>query len=129
VEELTALAALFKALSEQTRLRILKLLEAGELCVCDITAALGMSQPKVSFHLGVLREAGLVKDRKQGKWTHYRISDDEMFRRLIIVSVLEKVPEEAVIQDRRRLAEFLRQKAEKGVFVGMPRGAEGGGGV
>jgi ArsR family transcriptional regulator len=126
VEELTALAALFKALSEQTRLRILKLLEAGELCVCDITAALGMSQPKVSFHLGVLREAGLVKDRKQGKWTHYRISDDEMFRRLIIVSVLEKVPEEAVRQDRRRLAEFLRQKAEKGVFVGMPRGAEGG---
>jgi ArsR family transcriptional regulator len=129
VEELTALAALFKALSEQTRLRILKLLEAGELCVCDITAALGMSQPKVSFHLGVLREAGLVKDRKQGKWTHYRISDDEMFRRLIIVSVLEKVPEEAVRQDRRRLAEFLRQKAEKGVFVGMPRGAEGGGRV
>ena len=47
----------FKALSEEIRLRILKLLEHGELCVCDIVAALDMIQPKVSFHLAVLKEA------------------------------------------------------------------------
>lgn len=128
MEELTTLTSLFRALSDQIRLRILKLLEAGELCVCDITAALAMSQPKVSFHLGVLREAALVRDRKQGKWTHYRINDEEMFRRFILVSVLERIPEEAVSEDKMRLGEFHRQKAGKGAFVGMPQGAEGEGG-
>ena len=67
------LLIIFKALSEEMRLRIIKLLEAGELCVCDLVAALDMSQPKISFHLNALKEAGLIKDRKQGKWTHYRI--------------------------------------------------------
>jgi ArsR family transcriptional regulator len=66
---------IFKALSDETRLRILKLLEHGELCVCDIVASLDMIQPKVSFHLGVLKDAELIKDRKQGKWIHYSIDD------------------------------------------------------
>jgi ArsR family transcriptional regulator len=61
------LLEIFKTLSDETRRRILKLLEHGELCVCDIVAALDMIQPKVSFHLGVLKDAGLIKDRKQGK--------------------------------------------------------------
>ncbi|MGC8735027.1 MAG: ArsR/SmtB family transcription factor, partial [bacterium] len=60
------LLKIFKALSDETRLKILKLLEHGELCVCEIVSALDMIQPKVSFHLGVLQEAGLVKSRKQG---------------------------------------------------------------
>jgi ArsR family transcriptional regulator len=64
VEELLYI---LKALSEETRIRILKLLEGGELCVCDIMAALDIIQPKVSFHLGVLKEAGLIKDRKDGR--------------------------------------------------------------
>ncbi|MDA8084501.1 MAG: metalloregulator ArsR/SmtB family transcription factor [Nitrospiraceae bacterium] len=68
-----------KALSEETRLRILKLLENGELCVCDIVAALDMVQPKVSFHLNVLKETGFLKDRKQGRWIHYRIDDSDLF--------------------------------------------------
>jgi len=51
----------FKALSEETRLRIVKLLEHGELCVCDIVAALDMIQPKVSFHLAVLKDAVFLK--------------------------------------------------------------------
>ena len=63
------LLAVFKALSEETRLRIVKLLEGGELCVCDLVAALDMSQPKVSFHLNVLKEAGLVRDRSRGTHT------------------------------------------------------------
>ncbi len=60
------LAAIFKALSDETRLRIIKLLEEGELCVCDITAALDMSQPKVSFHLGTLKEADLIRTGNRG---------------------------------------------------------------
>ncbi len=103
----------FKALSDETRLRILKLLERGELCVCDIFSALAMVQPKVSFHLAVLKEAGLIRDRKEGRWVHYRINDSDMFRRFLILSVTERVPEGAVASDRARLKRFLAQKQRK----------------
>jgi ArsR family transcriptional regulator, arsenate/arsenite/antimonite-responsive transcriptional repressor len=102
----------FKALSDETRLRILKLLEHGELCVCDIVAAFDMIQPKVSFHLGVLKAAGLVKDRKEGKWMHYKVDDSDLFKRLLILSVIERIPDEALEGDRRRLEEFMRSKAQ-----------------
>ncbi|WP_316506116.1 transcriptional regulator [Klebsiella grimontii] len=66
---------LFKNLSDETRLGIVLLLkEMGELCVCDLCAALDQSQPKISRHLAMLRESGLLLDRKQGKWVHYRLS-------------------------------------------------------
>ena len=80
----------YKALSDETRLRIIKLLEHGELCVCDIVASLDIIQPKISFHLGVLKEAGLVKDRRVSKWIHYRLDDSEIFRRFLLFSTLEK---------------------------------------
>lgn len=71
---LTALQ-LFKNLSDETRLSIVLLLsEMGELCVCDLCMALEQSQPKISRHLAMLRESGLLLDRKQGKWVHYRLS-------------------------------------------------------
>jgi ArsR family transcriptional regulator len=110
---MSELSALFRALSDETRLRIVKLLEGGELCVCDIVAALGMSQPKVSFHLGVLKEARLLKDRKEGRWMHYSIDCPDMFRRFIIMAVLERVPGDEVGEDRKRLDEFLAKKAAK----------------
>jgi ArsR family transcriptional regulator len=109
----------FKALSEETRLRIVKLLEHGELCVCDIVAALNMVQPKVSFHLAALKEAGLIKDRKEGKWTHYRLDDADIFRRFLLMSVIEKIPDESVLQERRRLKDFLQEKTSKGTVVGL----------
>ncbi len=63
-----------RALADGTRLRIVNLLQnSGELCVCEITAALRMAQPKVSRHLAILRKAGLVRDRREGLWIHYRI--------------------------------------------------------
>ena len=104
------LVTIFKALSDETRLRILKLLEQGELCVCDIVAAFDMIQPKVSFHLATLKAAGLVKDRKEGKWMHYKIDDSDLFKRLLILSVIEKIPEETLKDDRKRLKEFMRSK-------------------
>ena len=110
----------FKALSEETRLRIVKLLENGELCVCDIVAALDMIQPKVSFHLAVLKEAGLIKDRKQGKWTHYSIADTDMFRRFLLLSTLEKISAETVSEDVRRLKDFLKTKHQKANVVSLP---------
>jgi ArsR family transcriptional regulator, arsenate/arsenite/antimonite-responsive transcriptional repressor len=106
------LISLFKALSDETRLRILKLLEDGELCVCDIVAALDMVQPKVSFHLKILKDAGLLMDRKQGKWVHYDIYDSDMFKRFLVMSVSERIPAKAVKEDKERLHQF--RKSENG---------------
>ena len=64
----------FKALSDETRLRILALLTAGELCVCDLMAVLELPQSTVSRHLAYLRNAGLVEDRRQGVWMYYRLA-------------------------------------------------------
>jgi ArsR family transcriptional regulator len=66
---------LFRALSDPTRLRCLSLLvKHEELCVCELTHALGLPQPKVSHHLAALRKAELVSDRKEGLWIYYRIN-------------------------------------------------------
>lgn len=108
------LLTLFKALSDETRLRILKLLERGELCVCDMVAAFDMSQPKVSFHLATLKAAGLVKDRKEGRWMHYKLDDSDLFRRMLLLSVIQKMPEDMVKEDRKRLEEFLKTKEQAG---------------
>lgn len=68
---------LFSALAHPTRLRCVVLLLADqELCVCELTQAIGASQPSVSRHLAQLRDAGLVKDRRQGLWIHYRVNPD-----------------------------------------------------
>lgn len=110
---------IFKALSDETRLKIVKLLEHGELCVCDIVAALGTIQPKISFHLGVLKEAGLIKDRKQGKWVHYCLDDSDIFRRFLILSTLERISKESVMDDSKRLKEFLKIKTAKSNVVNL----------
>ncbi|MBA0035204.1 metalloregulator ArsR/SmtB family transcription factor [Pantoea sp. BIGb0393] len=66
---------LFKLLADETRTTIILLLrEAGELCVCDLCSVTDQSQPKISRHIALLREAGLLLDRREGKWIHYRLS-------------------------------------------------------
>lgn len=62
---------IFKALADETRLRILGLLAAREMCVCEVMVALELTQPTASHHLGILENAGLVKNRKEGKWVFY----------------------------------------------------------
>lgn len=64
----------FQALGDATRLRILGLLLAGEICVCDIHDSLKLSQPKTSRHLAYLRRAGLVEARREGLWMYYRLA-------------------------------------------------------
>lgn len=64
----------FRALADTTRLRCIALLQAeGELCVCELTYALAISQPKMSRHLAALRDVGVVADRRTGYWVHYRL--------------------------------------------------------
>lgn len=65
---------LFKALADETRVRLIQLLvREGELCVCELTAALDESQPKISRHLALLRSSGLLADRRAGQWVYYRL--------------------------------------------------------
>lgn len=73
---------LFKALGDPSRLRIVKLLERGELCVCQLTAALGMGQSRISRHLAILKDAGLIEDRRAGKWVHYRLCGKDTSRQV-----------------------------------------------
>lgn len=68
-------AKVFKALSDETRIRILKMLESRPLCVCEIQHVLKGSQPNVSHHLKTLSEAGLVESEKDGLWVAYRLPD------------------------------------------------------
>jgi ArsR family transcriptional regulator len=70
-------------------------------------AALGMIQPKVSFHLGVLKNSELLQDRKKGKWVHYRLNELDMFKRFLLLSVNERVSEKVIGADRERLETFL----------------------
>ena len=74
--DLSRAAHLFHALSDQTRLGILEMLRDGERCVCDLQDALGAAQSRLSFHLKVLKEAGLVVDRKEGRWSYYTLVPD-----------------------------------------------------
>jgi ArsR family transcriptional regulator len=68
---------LFKGLADPTRIRIMNLLAAGELCVCDIVDILGLPQPTVSRHLAYLRRSGLVEVSRGWKFAHYRLADPE----------------------------------------------------
>jgi len=94
------LEAIFQALGDRTRLRLLNLVAEGEVCVCFFVEVLGEPQPKISRHLGVLRAAGLVAARRDGKWIHYRATlpaflDD-------VIAALHEDPEMA--RDRVALA-------------------------
>ncbi|HET7234648.1 MAG TPA: metalloregulator ArsR/SmtB family transcription factor [Longimicrobium sp.] len=71
--DLARTARLFHALSDETRLRIVQMLQGGEHCVCDLTGALDAAQSRLSFHLKTLREAGLVSDRRMGRWVYYSL--------------------------------------------------------
>lgn len=73
---------LLKALANETRLKILKLLSTKEMCVCEMTVALDLTQPTASHHLNILENIGLIRDRKEGKWVFYNIAKPEAMQRL-----------------------------------------------
>jgi len=75
--EVRPVSRLFRALSDETRLRIVALLAQGELCVCHIHGALGLPQPSVSRQLAILRGAGVVDDRREGSWVYYRLREQD----------------------------------------------------
>lgn len=96
----------FTALADPTRLRCLLLLATeGELCVCEFTHALAESQPKISRHLAMLRELGIVNDRREGLWIHYRIHPElpAWAREILNTASRENATAKPFAQDRKRL--------------------------
>jgi ArsR family transcriptional regulator len=73
---------LLKALGDKTRLKMLRLLSLREMCVCELTIALNMTQPTASHHLNILKNAGLLEDRKEGTWTFYRSTNPKIIEQL-----------------------------------------------
>ena len=71
-------AQLFHALSDETRVAAMQMLRGGERCVCELQNELGAAQSRLSFHLKVLKDAGLVTDRREGRWAYYAISPDAL---------------------------------------------------
>jgi len=98
-----------RALSDETRLRCLLLMQQeGELCVCELTHALGIIQPKVSRHLATLRQAGIVADRRQGQWIYYRLHPElPGWARIVVAGAAEGAHYlEPFTNDRRALADM-----------------------
>ena len=71
-------ARLCRALSDENRLRIVEMLSSGERCVCELTAALDLGQSLLSHHLKTLKDAGLVTDRREGRWVYYTLNCDAL---------------------------------------------------
>ena len=100
-------AAIFSALSDPIRLRGLALLaKQGELCVCELTHALGANQPKISKHMAALRDAGLVRDRRDAQWVLYSLSHDltPWVRDVVTAAVT------GVMEDKRHAEDVERLK-------------------
>lgn len=93
------LEALFKALADKTRLRILALLSQGELCVCNINESLKIPQPTASRHLAYLRKSGLVHARRDGVWVHYSVAwPEDPAARSLLEGLLESLGPIAVVE-------------------------------
>ena len=99
------LTKLFRALGDETRLRIVALLSHGELCVCHLENALDLSQPNVSRQLGILRMAGVVDARRDGTWVYYRLAQQEHEAVQTVLATLTKTfgAERAIRADHTKL--------------------------
>lgn len=89
-KEIEAEADIFKAMSDPCRLKILMLLKEGELCVCEIMVALDRPQSTTSHHLSILKEEGLIRERKDGRWSRYRLSEGAIIEMLNLVKLIQK---------------------------------------
>jgi len=95
---------LHKALAHPIRLRILAMLRDGELCVCHLIAVTALAPSTISAHLADLRRAGLIRDRKQGRWVHVRLADDEGARGVVDAVLRSLEGDPRIVADSRILA-------------------------
>ena len=108
---MTNLLEFLKAISDETRLRILILLFTKELCVCEICDIIGESQPKVSRHLAKLRDTGIVEDKRQGQWIFYYLTSKNKVEADILAAIVNNIEQIQVLKrDRMRLSERVAEK-------------------
>lgn len=114
-DQIERLEELFKALGDRTRLRILALLAAGEVCVCNIHESLQLPQPTVSRHLAYLRRSGLVDARRDGVWMHYRLAPPaERLAGAVVDAALHAAGHATVAGvDRRKLSKVAGLEVKK----------------
>jgi ArsR family transcriptional regulator, arsenate/arsenite/antimonite-responsive transcriptional repressor len=93
-------AELFHALSDETRLALLERLKGGEHCVCELTDAMKAGQSRLSFHLKVLKEAGLLLDRREGRWMYYSLNPDAIEVLEELVTTLRKAARSARAKEK-----------------------------
>jgi len=104
-------AKLFRALSDETRIRILKILLERECCVCEVMQALDVSQSRASRNLGILEDAGFIRSRRDGLWIVYSIDEQRMKSHTVqVIKMLRNslVNDEILLQDRERLSNAVR---------------------
>lgn len=107
---------LLKIISDKTRMRILMLLQKKELCVCQLMAILGISQPLVSRNLTLLMRAGFLEDRREGKMIFYRISTNAKTRQSLLINMLIELlaGDETVKKDLESLSECTEYQKRTG---------------
>ncbi len=106
---------LTKALADQTRLRLLLLLtDHREICVCEFTQALELSQPKISRHLAILRETGLLKDKKRGLWVYYHLHPELPQWVIAVLNSLQMGSQQETLyqKDKTRLQNAEQQNSQ-----------------
>ena len=118
---LEVFSLVFKALSDKTRLRIIGLLlrSGKDLCVCEIVNSLDEPQYKISKHLKELKFAGLVEEKKEGKWVNYSLAAaDDRFKKFLFKAIAS-IPEEITASDEKRLAARLSLRENGLCIVGL----------
>ncbi len=105
------LEKVIKALADKNRLRILKMLQQREMCVCEIREVLGLSQPSVSKHLKILKEAGVIEDWQNGLWTNYQLRPQNIYAIKIVADLASWINNDScIIQDLAKAKKANRQK-------------------
>ena len=108
-----ALTSLFKALSDANRIRIVKMLEIRSLCACEIVEVLQLANSTVSKHLAILRESGLISDKKEGKWVNYalnKLSADKYVPMLLSLLPLCLPDDQQILQDAEKIKSVNRDE-------------------
>ncbi len=112
---------LYKALSDKMRLRIMRVLcQANqELCVCEIMDSLNESQYNVSRHLKILKNSGLIQERKQGRWVFYSLSKPANQVQERLLDTIQAIPKQVLLKDIKRLKKRLSLRENGKVVIGM----------
>lgn len=98
---------IFKAMGDKTRFRIIKMVEQKPMCVCELTAVIGLSMSTISNHLKILKEAGITTSIKENRYMNYYLNDECEFVKKVLV-LLEDVRDDQILEDRKKIQKIDR---------------------